>query len=234
MRWRSRQFARRVPACQWARQSPRAKTALHFNVWTPATDGARRPVLFWIHGGGFVGGSSSILLYHGDTFAAKDVVLVSTNYRVHAMGFRTLKAAAMALRTPRTVVSWTSSPRLSGCAPISPSLAATPTMSRSSASQPVPPVGALWPRRGRTACSTRPSGSPAQATTPARERLRRATDFFFNDVGVAHGDVAALQALPIEKILSRVANYGTGQNNALQAVFGDDDSQRHAFPDDAR
>jgi para-nitrobenzyl esterase len=61
---------------------------LTLNVCTPAADGARRPVLVWIHGGGFQTGQGAIPWYDGTSFARKgDVVTVSINYRLGALGF---------------------------------------------------------------------------------------------------------------------------------------------------
>ncbi|MFJ9763934.1 carboxylesterase/lipase family protein [Streptomyces erythrochromogenes] len=61
---------------------------LTLNVWTPAADGARRPVLVWIHGGGFVSGSGSLPGYSGETFARDgDLVVVSINYRIGPLGY---------------------------------------------------------------------------------------------------------------------------------------------------
>jgi para-nitrobenzyl esterase len=61
---------------------------LTLNVTTPATDGARRPVMFWIHGGAFVNGAGSTPIYDGTKFAEHgDVVVVTVNYRLGAFGF---------------------------------------------------------------------------------------------------------------------------------------------------
>ncbi len=61
---------------------------LYLNVYTPRADGARRPVLFWIHGGGFTGGSGGQALYDGGRLAARgDVVVVTINYRLGALGY---------------------------------------------------------------------------------------------------------------------------------------------------
>jgi para-nitrobenzyl esterase len=63
---------------------------LTLNVWTPATTG-RRPVLVWLHGGAFIGGTANIPLYDGARLAREgDVVLVTVNYRVGALGFLAL------------------------------------------------------------------------------------------------------------------------------------------------
>ncbi|HMH77228.1 MAG TPA: carboxylesterase family protein, partial [Candidatus Udaeobacter sp.] len=64
----------------------------YLNVWTPAADRGRRPVLVWIHGGAFVLGSGSQMLYDGATLARRgDVVLVTVNYRLGALGFLRLR-----------------------------------------------------------------------------------------------------------------------------------------------
>src|SRR5207237_1487613 len=54
---------------------------LSLNVWTPACDDGRRPVMVWIHGGAFITGSGATPWYDGTPFARDDVVLVSINYR---------------------------------------------------------------------------------------------------------------------------------------------------------
>lgn len=60
---------------------------LTLNVWTPAPDGARRPVMVWIHGGAFVTGTGLMPWYDGTNLAARDVVVVTLNYRLGALGF---------------------------------------------------------------------------------------------------------------------------------------------------
>ena len=61
---------------------------LVLNVWTPAPGaGARLPVMVWIHGGGYVGGSGSEPRQDGGRLATKGVVVVSMNYRLGVFGF---------------------------------------------------------------------------------------------------------------------------------------------------
>ncbi|WP_409234403.1 carboxylesterase/lipase family protein [Streptomyces sp. PA5.6] len=69
---------------------------LTVNVWTPATndDGGRpAPVMVFVHGGGFVAGSTRSALYDGSAFARDGVVLVSLNYRLGIAGFLDLPGA---------------------------------------------------------------------------------------------------------------------------------------------
>ncbi len=62
------------------------KDCLNLNVWTPETDHKRRPVLFWIHGGGLSFGSGA--WDDGSALARRgDVVVVTINYRVGIFGY---------------------------------------------------------------------------------------------------------------------------------------------------
>ena len=74
-----------------------SEDCLNLNVWTPAPDGKKRPVLVWMHGGGFSG-------YHGANLArAGDVVFVSVNHRLNAFGFSDLSAAGPAFKNSGNV-----------------------------------------------------------------------------------------------------------------------------------
>ena len=65
-----------------------SEDCLSLNVYTPGPDAGRRPVLVWIHGGAFLTGSGSTPWYNGHSFAANhDVVVVTLNYRLGALGF---------------------------------------------------------------------------------------------------------------------------------------------------
>jgi para-nitrobenzyl esterase len=60
---------------------------LFLNVWSPARS-EKFPVMFWIHGGGYAGGSGSTFLYNGARLAEfGDVVVVTINYRLGPFGF---------------------------------------------------------------------------------------------------------------------------------------------------
>ncbi len=66
---------------------------LRLNVWTPALDGAKRPVMVFIHGGGYLWGSSMDPLYDGANLARRGTaVVVSLNYRMGALGYLDLSA----------------------------------------------------------------------------------------------------------------------------------------------
>lgn len=84
------------PQCAYALKKPKHgrsllgasfdEDCLYLNVFTPAADGKRRPVMLWIHGGAFILGSSN--LYDGSHLAdLGDIVVVTINYRLGVFGF---------------------------------------------------------------------------------------------------------------------------------------------------
>jgi para-nitrobenzyl esterase len=76
------------PANSQGNTAPVSEDCLYLNVWTPArAPDAKVPVIVWIHGGGYVGGSTSIGMYNGAGYARKGVVLVSLAYRLGPYGF---------------------------------------------------------------------------------------------------------------------------------------------------
>jgi len=69
-------------------ERPQSEDCLTLTVWTPAADAGKRPVQVWIHGGAFGSGAGSLPWYSGERFATNgDVVAVSINYRLGALGF---------------------------------------------------------------------------------------------------------------------------------------------------
>ena len=70
------------------RRAP-SEDCLYLNVWRPASaaPAAKLPVMVWIYGGGFTGGSSASPNTSGTQFAKQGVVLVAANYRVGRFGF---------------------------------------------------------------------------------------------------------------------------------------------------
>ena len=64
-----------------------SEDCLYLNVFTPANAKGKLPVMFWIHGGGYSGGSASEPRHNGDFLPTKGVVLVTINYRLGIFGF---------------------------------------------------------------------------------------------------------------------------------------------------
>ncbi|MGD0941153.1 MAG: carboxylesterase family protein [Terracidiphilus sp.] len=77
-------------ATQRVYSAGQGEDCLCLNIWTPSImDGKRRPVMFWIHGGGFSNGSGNEqLAYDGENLSRRgEVVVVSVNHRLNALGF---------------------------------------------------------------------------------------------------------------------------------------------------
>ena len=68
---------------------PMDEDCLNLNVWTPGADGEKRPVLVWLHGGGFSMGSSiEQAAYDGAAMSRLgDAVVVSINHRLNILGY---------------------------------------------------------------------------------------------------------------------------------------------------
>lgn len=65
-----------------------SEDCLTLNIWTPATDDKKRPVMVWIHGGAFITGGGVSPIYEGSSLTTRgDVVVVTINYRLGAFGF---------------------------------------------------------------------------------------------------------------------------------------------------
>jgi para-nitrobenzyl esterase len=79
-----------------------SEDCLYLNVWSPADSPQDKlPVMVWIYGGGFSGGSTAIGQYHGAALARHGVVVVSIAYRVGALGF--LALPELSSESPRHV-----------------------------------------------------------------------------------------------------------------------------------
>jgi len=79
----------RLPwTAEFMTQGPIGEDCLFLSVWTSAKSANdKRAVMFWIYGGGFSEGSSSVAVYNGANLAKQGVVMVSANYRVGPLGF---------------------------------------------------------------------------------------------------------------------------------------------------
>ena len=68
--------------------TPESEDCLFLNIWTPSLDSKeKRPVMVWLHGGGFSMGSSSDLLYDGTNLARRGAVMVGVNHRLNVFGY---------------------------------------------------------------------------------------------------------------------------------------------------
>lgn len=75
-----------IPGDLTPSDQPKSEDCLYLNVWRPA-EAKKLPVMVWIHGGGFVSGSSASPVLDGANLARRGAVVVSFNYRLGRFGF---------------------------------------------------------------------------------------------------------------------------------------------------
>lgn len=65
-----------------------SEDCLYLNIWKPQkTTSEKLPVMLWLYGGGLTNGSASTPLYSGENLARQDVIVITANYRLGAIGF---------------------------------------------------------------------------------------------------------------------------------------------------
>ncbi|MEE6490688.1 hypothetical protein FKM82_015956 [Ascaphus truei] len=75
----------------WLVNNDISEDCLHLNVWVPSAKPKSVSVMVFIHGGGFISGTTSLDIYDGSILAySEEVIVVSMNYRVGALGFLAL------------------------------------------------------------------------------------------------------------------------------------------------
>ena len=183
-------------------RGPMSEDCLTLNLTTPAADGEKRPVLVWLHGGAFVLGAGSTFLYDAGTLVGNgNVVVVSPNYRLGALGFLDLTGLTsrpgapsnLGLRDQIAALEWvrvniarfggdpdnvTVFGESAGAMSLGALLAAAPHLFRRAILQ---------------------SGAAANVST--RSESAYIAEHFLAAVGVSADDLEGLRALPLERIL---------------------------------
>ena len=68
-------------------REPVSEDSLYLNIWKPAGDAEKLPVIFFIHGGSLMTGQPSFTDYNGESLARKGVIVVNVGYRLGVFGF---------------------------------------------------------------------------------------------------------------------------------------------------
>ena len=91
-------------------EAPQGEGCLSLTIATPGPDFGKRPVLVWLHGGGYSSGAGSLDWYGGETLARDgDVVVVGVNYRLGALGYlhaRGVAAGNFGLQDQSLALRW--------------------------------------------------------------------------------------------------------------------------------
>lgn len=202
-----------------------SETCLTLNVWTPdPSPGRARPVMVWVHGGGFSMGSGASPNTDGARLAHRgDVVVVTLNHRLNAFGYLYLgefgsRYASWANAGQQDIVAalrWVrDNIRAFGGDPNNVTL-----FGQSGGGSKVAAVLAMPSAAGLVHRAVLQSGfgvtaaSPAEASAMARRIMEAA--------GVRPGDVSALQAMPAEKLLDALAKVAKGDPTIGPAPVAD-------------
>jgi para-nitrobenzyl esterase len=209
-----------------------SEDCLVLNVWTPATDNARRPVLVWLHGGGFSTGSGSSAWYDGVRMASKqDVVVVTINHRLNVFGYLYLgdlgggefhDAASVGMLDCVLALQWVRDNIASfGGDPKRVLIFGESGGGRKTSSMmAMPPAQGLFHR-----CVIQ-SGSQLRLDTPAIGMER--TEKLLKALNIPKTDIAKLWTLTQDELLAAVltATAGTGQ---FRPVIGSPSFPAHPF-----
>jgi len=185
---------------------PIGDDCLSLNVYTPAPDGGRRPVLVWIHGGGFVAGSSTQAIYEASRLVVRgDVVVVSVNYRLGALGFLAPVAAGLALDGATDNAGMLD--QIAALHWVRDNVAAfggdperVTIFGESAGGMSVTTLLAMPSARGLFQRAIAQSGA-AQATC-SRTDAARVTSLLLEELGIERGGVAALRELPSAELVA--------------------------------
>lgn len=192
-----------VTTPRYAVDGPRDEDCLSLNVWTPNVDRERRPVVVFLHGGGYWAGGGGVRVYDGAAYARAGVVCVTINYRLGAFGFLHLDElfpdlagsgnlgitdAARALEwvrdnitmfggdPERVLVTGSSAGGISVCALMG-----------------MPAARGLFQRAAPVSCG---AGMARDA-----EAATKTTEVILQHLGVRPGDTEALQAIPAARLV---------------------------------
>lgn len=214
-----------------APQLPQSEDCQNLNVWAPARKtGRNRAVMVWLHGGGFYAGSSmEALSYEGKNLSKTgDVVVVSVNHRLNALGFLDLSAQGDAYKHSANVgmmdlvasLQWVQR----NIARFGGDPANVTLFGESGGGAKVLTLMATPAARGLFQKAIVQSGAVEQMgmnlTAPATGR--RVAELTMQQLDIGPGDVARLQAVPYPQLVEATgkALKQTAEEQKLPAVLG--------------
>ena len=183
-----------------------SEDCLHLNIWTPACDNAKRPVMVWIHGGAFINGAGSVPLYGGAPLAqAGDAIIVTINYRMGGFGFLRLAditngqvgaGGSEGLLDQIAAIEWVRD----NIAAFGGDAGNVTIFGESAGGMSVGSLLASRKARGLFHKAISQSGGAHAVHTS--DHANRIADVFLHHLGVKANDAAALHAVPIEALLA--------------------------------
>jgi para-nitrobenzyl esterase len=212
-----------------------SEDCLVLNVWTPALDGARRPVMLSIHGGGFTSGSGSTPGYSGEPLArAGDVVVVTVNHRLGVLGCLHLgdlgapaelaQSSLVGMLDLVAALEWVRDniERFGGDAGNVTIFGQSGGGAKTTVLMALPAARGLFHRAGVQ------SGSALRMSE--RKNATRSAEALLAHLGIERSRSAELQEVPVEKLIAaQVAIGAQDRRNAFWPVVDGKELPRHPF-----
>jgi para-nitrobenzyl esterase len=206
---------------------PYDEDCLTVDVWTPAsaTPASRLPVMVWIHGGGFIFGAGTTPHTVGPTFVREGVVLVTLDYRLHALGYLYLDGLFPGVEGSGNCGLLDQIAALRWVRDNIAAFGGDPTRIRvfgeSAGAMSVGTMLGCPEAEGLFQRAITQSGAADHNRSAAT--ARRVTRAFLEGVDVPEGDLAALQALPIEELGAVADAVAMLPAAEMAELLGDDD-----------
>lgn len=192
-----------------------SEDCLTLNLWTPAADNGKRPVIVWIHGGAYSSGAGSLPWYSGETFAANgDMVAVSINYRLGALGFLYMPGISggnLGLLDQQAALRWVRD----NIAAFGGDPANVTVVGQSAGGGSIAAHMAMHPKGGlfrRAVLQSAPFGRISRTAADAQRMGGR----FLEVLGLKPEESSRLKTLPVEKFLA-----AQGELGRLEKKFAD-------------
>jgi len=186
---------------------PQDEECLRLNVWTPSAEsGRKRPVMVWLHGGSFIGGSANATWYDGARLANRhDLVVVGVNHRVGTLGFLYLgellgedfaRSGNVGMADIIESLAWIrrNIERFGG------DPGNVTIFGESGGGMKVSALLAMPQARGLFHRAVVQSGAGVRAHTT--DEAARVTGLMVQELGLRNPDLASLQALPVDQIIA--------------------------------
>jgi len=195
-----------LPGPNAQRPRPESEDCLVLNVFTPGlADNRRRPVMVWLHGGGFRSGSGSSRLYDGVSLARTyDVVVVSINHRLNSFGYTFLgdvstefaMSGAVGMLDIVAALQWvkTNIERFGGDPNV------VTIFGQSGGGRKVATLMAMPAAAGLFHRAVIESGAILKLQT--RDNAVRTTKILFDELGLKPGEIRALQDVPMDRLIA--------------------------------
>lgn len=190
---------------QW-NDAVQSEDCLRLNIWTPGLEGSgRRPVMVWLHGGGFAAGSGHDLpAFDGENLARRgDVVVVTLNHRLNVLGYldlshcdeRFAQSGNVGMLDIVAALAWVRD----NIAQFGGDPDRVLIFGQSGGGAKVSTLMGMPAARGLFHRAIVMSGSFSRAVS--QEKARRLTDLTLAELGLSTSDVARLQTLPHARLL---------------------------------